>query len=92
MSNDEAYLQIPKGRGPRKRRSETILNPGRSKSPRQAKTDENERANNSRKADKEVDRTPLARNLQPAAPNNEHLVSEELEQDSTYGKSEGLEI
>ncbi|RSL60291.1 hypothetical protein CEP53_005470 [Fusarium sp. AF-6] len=80
MSNDEAYLQIPKERGPRKRRSETILNPGRSKSPRQAKTDENERANNSRKADKEVNHTPVIKSLQSAPPDNyKHPVSKEPE-------------
>ncbi|RTE67964.1 hypothetical protein BHE90_017659, partial [Fusarium euwallaceae] len=82
MSNDEAYLQIPKERGPRKRRSETILNPRRSKSPRQAKTDDNERANSSRTADEEFDHTPVAKSLQSAPLNNdEHLVSEDPEQD-----------
>lgn len=82
MSNDEAYLQIPgprEGRGPRKRRSETILNTRRSKSPRQAETDDNERA------DEEVDHTPLAKSLQSAPLNNdEHLVSKEPEQDGSH--------
>lgn len=83
MSNDEARLQIPdprEGRGPRKRRSETILNPRRSKSPRPAppEADDNERV------DEGVGRSPLAKGLQPSSmDDDEHPVSNESKQDGS---------
>ncbi|RTE69477.1 hypothetical protein BHE90_016137 [Fusarium euwallaceae] len=92
MSNDEAYLRVPnhrEGRGLRKRKSDTILSPGRSKSPRQAKADENERADDNRRTDGGVDDTLPAKSLQSAPPSNdEHLVSEEPEQDGSQTRLE----